>query len=595
MAMSWFPQAYQGVRKALVQHPIPDLLLPCYQQDGLLGPPPATTCLLSPEPFVFLQVVKSLGPSQGLSFAATWTWATTDSNGRRRPAGLRQPPRPRAHFQMPSPGHSPTTSAAGEKRRIAHVPRPDTGAKRTLTTSGAGDGGGSPKSGRGRGKDQQHPSPGTSGTMTCKTPSAPKEQTVPSVVASVSTGTCKKPTPTATSELKAKVPAFIRQRYLGLFVEECLQFSSSRGEAVEKAQAEERMAYDRSPNKSIYVKAVVETLGKLKGFTPSVVPGLNKATLYSRLQGYVLTEDQLKEHGYPFEHPRQRGDAVLFQSRSRCSPSSSSRTCCRCGAQYPVSSSGHCLSTEPCVYHWGKLFTHAVLGGWKKQYTCCSAPVGVSGCQVARQHVQDGRKDDLRGFVATSGRRSREPRELAHAGIYALDCEMSYTTVGLELTRVTVVDTELRVLYDTFVRPDNDIVDYNTKFSGVTEADLALTETRLRDVQAALLSLFSADTILIGHSLESDLLALKLIHRRVVDTAVLFPHRRGLPYKRSLRSLISQFLGQEIQASGAGHDPSEDAGACMRLVMWKILEDSKSGGPGDCSPPSPALPREPSG
>lgn len=48
-------------------------------------------------------------------------------------------------------------------------------------------------------------------------------------------------------------------------------------------------------------------------------------------------------------------------------------------------------------------------------------------------------------------------------------------------------------------------------FSGVTEADLENTSITLRDVQAVLLNMFSADTILIGHSLESDLFALKVI------------------------------------------------------------------------------------
>lgn len=44
----------------------------------------------------------------------------------------------------------------------------------------------------------------------------------------------------------------------------------------------------------------------------------------------------------------------------------------------------------------------------------------------------------------------------------------------------------------------------------MTEADLENASITLRDVQAVLLSMFSTDTILIGHSLESDLFALKV-------------------------------------------------------------------------------------
>lgn len=38
----------------------------------------------------------------------------------------------------------------------------------------------------------------------------------------------------------------------------------------------------------------------------------------------------------------------------------------------------------------------------------------------------------------------------------------------------------------------------------------------------------------------------------MVDTAVLFPHRLGLPYKRSLRNLMADYLRQIIQDNGEG-------------------------------------------
>jgi RNA exonuclease 1 len=71
--------------------------------------------------------------------------------------------------------------------------------------------------------------------------------------------------------------------------------------------------------------------------------------------------------------------------------------------------------------------------------------------------------------------------------------------------------------------------------------------TTLLDVQATLLSIFSSKTILVGHSLESDFKALKLLHNTVVDTSVMFPHKNGPPYKRALKNLCSEYLRKIIQ------------------------------------------------
>ncbi|XP_072701225.1 RNA exonuclease 1 homolog isoform X2 [Ciconia boyciana] len=377
-----------------------------------------------------------------------------------------------------------------------------------------------------------------------------------------------------------------------------------------QALSEEKVAYERSTSRNIYLNVAVNTLKKLRSLVPNSPSSTNKtsnkkvvsheavlggklaaktsftlnrsgslraedltgAALYRRLKEYLMTEEQLKENGYPMPHPEKPGRAVLFTAEEKKTIDSSCRICCRCGTEYVVSASGNCIRKEECVHHWGRLRKQRVPGGWETHYSCCSGAVGSPGCQVAKQHVHDGRKESLDGFVKTF---EKLPTTDGYPGIYALDCEMCYTKQGLELTRVTVINSDLKVVYDTFVKPDTKVVDYNTRFSGVTEEDLENTSITLRDVQAVLLNMFSADTILIGHSLESDLFALKLIHGTVVDTAIVFPHRLGLPYKRALRTLMADYLKRIIQDNVEGHDSSEDARACMELMVWKIKEDAK--------------------
>ncbi len=57
--------------------------------------------------------------------------------------------------------------------------------------------------------------------------------------------------------------------------------------------------------------------------------------------------------------------------------------------------------------------------------------------------------------------------------LVAIDCEMVYTKLGLELARVSIVDRSGKPLYDEFVKPSEPVLSYNTEFSGISEENLS--------------------------------------------------------------------------------------------------------------------------
>ncbi|XP_029916017.1 RNA exonuclease 1 homolog [Myripristis murdjan] len=394
-------------------------------------------------------------------------------------------------------------------------------------------------------------------------------------------------------EAKDKVPHDVRQRYINMFTEEFLKTSASVNDAFEKALAEEKTLYNRSVNKIKYLSVAVNALKRLKNQNAAAAKGENEVgslrakgriplnlkklkghgdvALCQSLKEYVLTEEMLIESNFPLQHPEKPGSAALFADNKKGTADPLKRICCRCGATYAVSQTGKHTRREECTYHYGKGVENRVPGGVETRYSCCEGVMGAPGCQVFKLHVHDA--VSLDGFVSTQ---PRPPSDHSCPGVYSVDCEMCYTTQGLELSRVTVVNSSLQVVYDTFVRPDNEVIDYNTRFSGISEEDMEGISTSIREVQETLLSFISADTILIGHGLETDLCALKLLHGTVVDTSVVFPHHLGPPHKLSLNSLTASYLRRIIQESVCGQDTAEDAAACMELMLWRVKEDRKA-------------------
>ncbi|KAI3944092.1 hypothetical protein MKW92_037294 [Papaver armeniacum] len=154
--------------------------------------------------------------------------------------------------------------------------------------------------------------------------------------------------------------------------------------------------------------------------------------------------------------------------------------------------------------------------------------------------------------------------------ILAVDCEMVECEDGTEpVVKVCVVDEKLKVKLNKLVNPNKPVKDYRTEITGITAQDLEGVTCSLADVQKSLEKLLSDGAILIGHSLDCDLKALKLDHGRVIDTSLVF--RRADGKRTSLSDLCKVVLKRDVREEGAQHNCLDDAGAPMKLVKH-VLE-----------------------
>ncbi|KAL1239318.1 RNA exonuclease [Trichinella pseudospiralis] len=375
-----------------------------------------------------------------------------------------------------------------------------------------------------------------------------------------------------------KIPFTVRQTILNYFIDAFLKQGATEEQALEKAQKEEEFLCKSCQHKMTYNVAAIHRLKRIKDGQLSIRSISSNGAVdsqvlldlfYNKLERFVLSLDDLQAHGFPLPDPENFTRAYFSKkevAKSYLPVDEKKRQCDRCGKSFYLTSDWMYPDRQDrCVYHFGKAYNVRSAGSTDLQHTCCKGDLQSDGCCLANCHVTRVSPDtELNNYIHTAGFKQKKK------SVFALDCEMVYTTIGSMLARVTVVDWNLQTVYERLVKPPGALLDCNTRFSGITEQELAKAEWTLEDVQKDLSEIFSPDSILIGHSLDCDLRALKLIHMKVVDTSVVFPHRRGLPYKRALKGLAMEYLKKIIQENVGGHDSKEDASACMELMKCKF-------------------------
>lgn len=168
-----------------------------------------------------------------------------------------------------------------------------------------------------------------------------------------------------------------------------------------------------------------------------------------------------------------------------------------------------------------------------------------------------------------------EPMYSEHLCV-AMDCEM----VGVGpyhisvLARVSIVDFQGKIVYDTFIKVEEKVTDYRTAVSGIRPENLSngVPYGKCRSQVRKILT----GKILVGHGLQNDLAILNLRHppHMIRDTSLYMPYMKdfgsGVVRSRSLRELVRDFCGQTIQ--DGEHDSVEDSRAAMMLYALSKKE-----------------------
>lgn len=341
--------------------------------------------------------------------------------------------------------------------------------------------------------------------------------------------------------------------------------------------------------------------------SPPIDTGLSVKEEIAIATHLITSLDGLEEYGYVTKAP---SEAAIETAKQGVSDSKGWEKCERCGGRFQVfpgrREDGALASGGQCTYHPSRPFhpprkrTDNVTGSSETYFPCCSETVGTSsGCTKANTHVFKVSETKRLASVLQFKTTPAQP-EKGRMDPVSFDCEMGYTTLGLELIRLTAVSwPEGRELLDVLVKPMGEVLDLNSRFSGVfpehyasavpygipipkaASSDSQLEKSKSMQVvespaaaRELLLNLLQPDTPLIAHAIDNDLNACRIIHPTVIDTVILYPNPAGgLPLRVGLKTLARRFLERDIQTGGnQGHDSKEDAIATGDLVRVKVRE-----------------------
>ena len=282
---------------------------------------------------------------------------------------------------------------------------------------------------------------------------------------------------------------------------------------------------------------------------------------YYLLEKLLLSREELHILNFP-RSTHTKGKAILMNREDIYFPGHLSkhiRRCNRCKRKYIVTEKGKPVVNEKCYFHDGKKPRSGEL------YPCCGGKIKSPPCTERLQHMhEEVDADNLVGFISTTEGRLNK-------SIVAIDCEMVYTDCGNVVAAMSMVNENYETIMEKVIIPEGIVLDYNTFHTSLTENNFIGIKDDLKDLQKEILKHVGDNTILVGHGLHNDLLKLKIIHDKIFDTTIAYPHPRGLPLLYRLDDLRNLYL--PVRNSYPMHCKLKctiDAVDAMKLAMLKI-------------------------
>ena len=252
-----------------------------------------------------------------------------------------------------------------------------------------------------------------------------------------------------------------------------------------------------------------------------------------------------------------------------------------------------------------------------QQWSCCGRHVSEPPCGGSDEHLLPHDPGDRAHRNRWQFYQTPALTQPGHRAAVSIDCEMGTAQDGEpELIRITLVDYfSGATLVDTLVYPSVPMQHFNTRWSGVTRAQMEKARRSRRCLfgpaaaRAAIFEHVGLATVVVGHGLQNDLACLRWLHGRIVDSYLIESglreaaqreaeeeremrgvdapptppgpekaergagQQRRHPDGMSLKALALKKLGRSIQG-GKGHDSLEDAIAARDLVHSFVVDMS---------------------